>query len=407
MSAAASAPALGPALRVVTRGYAQIPNSLIENMVLFTHAELQFALAVLRRSADGTTVPLSNQNWVNWTGLSDRQKEYAITGLKRRNLLHIVGRGDKARFGWDMNGWRSYVAKTERALERPITVGRKKGVLPKPGALVHPDCREHGCDKLACQDGGLSLVPSGIAQPVARSPIPPKNYPIQINQQVKPPIAQPVAETYGTAKAWAETLAAIRKPFPLVGVAFLARLVSAVGSVFPDVTDAELGKAVEVSYLVKKKIQYAEGLFLLTVPETIAGLRELEPVGPAPGVADGMAASIARMRASLQAKGGDFLQHVAALDGMGNTWAEGSSIDLERIDLKIESLERSIMLTAERSLGVDQHIAVKQAVDAAIARIKTEARAVTESQLDTMRGTIRGREILLAAGLPRLGAFFE
>jgi hypothetical protein len=294
--------------RKTTRGWAEVPYSVIENQALLTHGELSMSLVVLRR---GNGAPISDRNWTNWTGLSPRLKEMAIKGLREKGL-QVDGRGDQARYSWNIDTWSQYV-RTAPA-EKPRTAGR--AVDPKPGAKVHQECRDKGCAMMRaeCASGGLNLVTSTpVAKPVAQTE--PHNIPSYTSETGTPQkglnllpatsIAKPVAQNptayWNLEKVWSKTLAAIQAIFPIVGVSFLVRLLAVVQVLFKDLTDQEMASAVNLAYQKTAFRMKSEGLFLTTVPEALAALRRPKPnlISPPDDVDDIPDVSDEEIRATL------------------------------------------------------------------------------------------------------------
>jgi hypothetical protein len=392
MSAAAPAPVK------VTAGYAVIPNSLIENQVNLTRAELALALIVLRRGGASDPITVSDRNWESWTGLSARNKEYAISGLKAKGL-EVDGRGDQARFRWARSTWEHYVRHAERT--KPRTAGRAvQSVAAKAGARVHPSCRDTGCAMLSCtppaarenSGTGLSLVPATA-------------------------IAQPVAQV--VTAAWAQTLEAVRRFFPLVNVAFLVRLVAMVRALFLDIQDHELAAAVNYAYFQKAGFQKSEGLFLFTVPEAIAALRKLPPKAETPPAQDryGRAPIVAMIRhvaAALDARrtnhigarGAPFEQHARALDRLAAKIEGGSDrLEMEALDaleMDLEARQAAITETALDSLPAPAMVKISESVEKQLApysRMSADQRA-------NLRRQFTEAETLQALAIPRLGLLY-
>jgi hypothetical protein len=391
MSAAAPAPAK------ITAGYAVIPNSIIENQVNLTRAELALALIVLRRGGASDPITVSDRNWESWTGLSPRNKEYAISGLKAKGL-EVDGRGEQARFRWARSTWEHYVRHTERT--KPRTAGRAVQSVPaKAGARVHPSCRDTGCAMLNCtqpnssenQAKGLSLVPATA-------------------------IAQPVAQV--VTAAWSQTLEAIRHFFPLVGVAFLVRLVAMVRALFLDIQDQELAAAVKYAYVQKAGFQKYEGLFLFTVPEAIAALRKLPPKAETPPAQEhyGRGPIIAMIRhvtAALDAKrtrhvgprGAPFEQHARALDRLASKLIDDTELDagqLEALEMDLETRQAAIIETALETLSAPETVKISESVERRLApysRMSADQRA-------RLRRQFTEAETLQALAIPRLGLFY-
>ncbi len=110
-----------PTPRKNTRGDFVVPNSLVENLALLTHAETAFMLIVLRRGGRAEGCVISDRNWQAWTGLKARAKEYAIKGLKEKGL-RVLGRGDKAVYSVALSQWHNFVLRaTPPEVEKPRT----------------------------------------------------------------------------------------------------------------------------------------------------------------------------------------------------------------------------------------------------------------------------------------------
>jgi hypothetical protein len=381
--------------RSLTRGYSEIPNSLIENQSAFTHAELALALIVLRRGGAGdTTVTVSDRNWQGWTGLSARQKEYAIAGLKQK-CLNVAGRGETARYSFRPDTWENFVRTADRS--KPRTAGRKP-VSPKPGAKVHPDCRERGCALLA-QEAAAGGTP--VAQPVARSQ---SSKPINLLPASR--IAQPVAQAVDAAEqVWTKTLAAIRSVFPIVGVAFLLRLLGVVRAKFAAVTDAQLAEAVAAAYHEKRLSQKSEGLFLLTVPEALAAILNQPAPAPAPDISVGIERLLIRCVESLRARGAPFEGQAAALVDLARRVTAGGA-DLFEVEREMEWIEAEIIDIAAGLLSPAERDAVAACTEAAVSPYRDGGRRgvlMSKLQLENLTERIRARETLTVLAIPRLG----
>lgn len=411
MSAAASAaPRRGP-----TQGYAQIPNSLIENQAAFTHAELALTLIVLRRGGVGeNAVTVSDRNWQGWTGLSPRLKEYAVVGLKKK-CLGVAGRGQGSRFSFQSDIWEQFVRSNDRA--KPRTAGRKSAVTARPGSKVHPDCWSRGCALLAQEAanggsdqtgaGGLKLVPATpIAQPVAQTMVASGGCSAAAapgSKQTKPvlatPIAQPVARL---ADIWVKTLAVLQACFPMVGTAFLARLLAVVQAMFAGVTDSELADAVALAWDRKRTRQLSEGLFLVTVPDALGLLRRRPAPVSRSAPSAGSGGPLARLAAALEARGQPFANHAALARSLA-VMATGPTGDLGAIESECERLEAQIVETAAGRLSGPERAAVDAAVSQAVAPYRERLPA---PQLTRLTDQFRSAEILRLVGVPPLSSFY-
>lgn len=431
MSSAASA------LRTPTRGYAQIPNSIIENASALTHAELLLALIVCRRSGDKSACPVTDSTWEKWTGLKARMKEAATAGLRKKGL-HVDGRGDRARYLFETHEWAAFVS--AGAPVRPRTAGRRP-VDPKPGAKIHPECRERGCALLAAQnrvpndgwletgDIGLKLIKSSpIAQPVAqtyntptvdqsqpetlastavgqetnRAPIPAR---YESSALFAVPIAQPVAQTHKFA--WPETMRALKQFFPLVGVAFVLRLVSRVQGHFNGVNDGELAAAVVKAAMAKRDRQKTEGLFLFTVPEALLALRELPAAaGPSGGRQLDTEILIGRLKAcssTYRAREG----YAVVADELDFVLAEGAQMDgadmLAWLDDQLQRIEIRAFSVADEQLSDEQRANVQAFAGAERRRYANQG--ATKAALDELWSRLVVVETFRLLALPRVGMF--
>lgn len=231
-------------------GFVPIPNSIIENCSRLSHAELMLALIVIRRNNGHTnTMPISDDNWQRWSGLTPRMKEHAAKLLQGKGLI-VSGRGAKAVYSWRPDDWESFVV----AAALPSAAKEKKAKPVKALRLVHPDC-EGTCYLRRMEEpaaaGGLQLVKPAAAPAIAAA------------------AAAPAFDA--GADAWPLTLAAVRSVFPTVGAVFPRRLAMAVH--IKGLTDELLAEAVMIAWRNKHGTQTSEGLFFYTVPEVVIALR--------------------------------------------------------------------------------------------------------------------------------------
>lgn len=138
--------------RQTTQGFAQIPNSFVENLALVTHAESCLVMIACRRGEN----TISDKHWEEWTGLSARIKDHAIRGLREKGLV-VKGRGKGAKYYFERDRWDSWVRSRPRR-ERAHTAGRSKSVTAKAGMQVHQECRERGCARL-CEAKQSDVIP--------------------------------------------------------------------------------------------------------------------------------------------------------------------------------------------------------------------------------------------------------
>lgn len=101
-----------------------------------------------------------------------------------------------------------------------------------------------------------------------------------VSSDPRPAVQKPVqsAESSGVSAdslelAWPLTLARLAECGPLVGAAFLARLLAVIQSRYSGVTDAELTDAIERAGMSKATYQQSAGLFLKTVPDMLGAMR--------------------------------------------------------------------------------------------------------------------------------------
>lgn len=243
--------------RHATKGYALVPNSIIENAALLTPAEILLVL-VTCRIQDTQHHIVSDSTWEKWTGKKAGIKRRAILGLSERGLS-ATGRGDRVRLSFDRRVWDDWVSKRGRH-ERARTVGRTRSVSAKPGQMIHPECKERGCQRLCeseqtenCEIISITATPNRQTVNDFSNTSPPESPPkLQLN-----------------AASWPLALAAVRRFFGWADENFISRLVSAVHERIQNFTDEQLAKGVQ---LAKTANQKSEGLFLYTVPARVAWL---------------------------------------------------------------------------------------------------------------------------------------
>jgi len=227
---------------------------------------------------------ISNRNWVTWTGLKDRAKEYAIAGLREKGL-EVDGRGDNATYSFSSKQFGAFLTTAKPPeVEKPRTKGR--AVVANPGQKIHEDCAANGCAKL-CEDcsgpgsnaqpvARIAIVgPGSNAQPVARTAILGSGSNAQPVARTGKSNAQPVARTgkpesrrpgksnaQPVARSYPLTLAALKHFYATADIVFVAKLVQTV--------EREIGVTPSderlATCILPKKGQHSEGLFLYTVP---------------------------------------------------------------------------------------------------------------------------------------------
>jgi hypothetical protein len=231
--------------RTATQGYAKIPNSVVENLGMLTHAELAFLLIVCRRGEN----TVSDKHWNEWTNLGQTIKDNAIRGLKQKGLV-VRGRGDRAKYYFERDKWDSWV-RTRPRHERARTTGRSKSVTAKTGMQIHQECQARGCARL-CDSQVIPFPATQLERPVVQTiPDPPPK------EDISPP----------PKGGFPLTLKAVQKYFPHTDDAFVRKLCTAVEAKTKHYTDAQLAQVVHAA---KKRNQESEGLFLLTVPARYA-----------------------------------------------------------------------------------------------------------------------------------------
>ena len=389
------------------KGFFMVPNSFAENQGALTAAEQRLALIVIRRTNDGSVGLISDRLWEKWTGLGERQKEYAVSGLREKGLA-IVGRGDTARYKFDWQKWQNYV-KSAKPGERAKTAG-VVAVTPKPGANVHPDCAGHGCAMMrACNPAPAagSVVETSVSESGTLEQVKPASTVFLTS------IAQNIAQTVGTVTetGWVLTLAALRGYFPMVALAFLARLVAIARAIFPAVSDAELAQAVQISY---KKGQFSEGLFLYRVPEALKLLdRRRRQLSSSPPGASGAAGAPAPPdpRETLQ-RIGEQLDACKALSGAPyarevRALGYGPVDDLLWLDDQLQAIEGRMVEYFSAGLPKQSAAAIKKNIDKRVAEIQGGQRSVmSPEQVDALRRRVHATELRAFFELPRLTMAF-
>lgn len=270
-----------------TSGTTLVPNAVLENQALFTHAELALILVLFRRNK-GEATPISDRNWMSWTGLKARAKEYAVTGLKDKGL-RIDGHGDTRLYSFDSKDFGSFLQTAKPPeFEKPRTKGR--AVTAPPGTKIHEDCQQKGCLRL-CEECDITPADRNLLmQPVAQ------NAAVAVNGFMQPVAQNPAADgtrktAHGTSQrrsnsmqpvaqnrfAYPLTLDAIACMFATCDTEFVRLLVERVRARIDRVpTDDELVLAVRAA---RKKGQESEGLFLSTVPAVMRRIIAQGPTG--------------------------------------------------------------------------------------------------------------------------------
>jgi hypothetical protein len=349
--------------RSATQGVAYIPNSIVENQALLTPAELALVLIVCRRGEN----TVSDRHWEAWTGKDPKMKNHAIRGLRDKGLRQI-GRGSGAKFAFDRNAWDSWVRSRPRH-ERARTLGRSKSVSAKAGQMIHPECRERGCQKLCdAQPGVISI---------SQAPTTPNWKPVSNIAKSSP--APPGASL---------TLAAIQTWFPHADGEFEAKLRAAVEQkVKVQYSDADLAQAVRLAY---KRDQEREGLFLHTVPARLAHILRRSRTSNPPSTEQ------THTPAQIQ----EFLNERA--EQLRKAGMNDLARQLEQLepDLAAESqLEQIEAAVIARLRGRTPVSVFKEAVDQ---EMKPHSKGKTQEQIERLRTQFTDRKLLDGAGIGRL-----
>lgn len=428
------------------RGYCETPNSLVQNLGLLTHAELCLAMVNCRLGAEKK---ITDEVWSQWTGLHPRMKQHASRGLTKRGCLRVEGRGDKALFTFDRDAWNKYALHAERS--KPRTEGRR-AVDPKPGARVDPECREKGCGllRMRCGESGLTPDPAtSDAKPVSISAaaacaptgfagcVPSVSPNFELSPTVTASDAKPVSkntptnagpvhpakagspagggrtpapQTSGAEALWAASLAMLQTMFPLVGLAFLSRLVATVCALFSGVTDSELAGAIRVAWAWNRARQKHEGLFLFTVPEAIRVLRKGgggdpgvditgQPISPKPPFdLDHVRAFLARNGTSLRE--GGFGVQAAALEALDVGALYG---DLGKFEDALTVIEADLLREARASAGEDLLAELRASL---AHELRSYQAKMSADQLVMLEAQFVERRLLERFKLPRLSLFY-
>jgi hypothetical protein len=409
-------------IRTVTRGYSQIPNAFIENLLRFTPAEQSLALIILRRGGPNVGVKISDATWEAWTGLKPRAKEYAIKGLTAKGL-EVEGRGENARYTFRRNVFEDYLRYQEPDHGRTVGRSKVKAVPAKPGAMVHPDCASGGCGMMRQELNGCSSESTRDAQPVAHNSgaaaaaggvsLPGSNLRVFPSGSIQN--AQPVARRSSdpVSQIWSKSLATVQALFPLADEIFLVRLVAAVETSHRSLTDDELAAGVALAWKWKKRTQQAEGLFLLTVPAAVAALRKVPKPEQAPAVSDGVGRLLARASAALAAHGDVFAAELAHVEKLRGHVAN-ENFDLMRAESSMEQIETSVIKRGGRLLGGREAelLAAEDQAERDYVRMATTGKmartreSIPQTLLADLRAKARTRKVLELLDIPRLSAFY-
>lgn len=386
------------AVSVSNPGFARIPYYFIEHLAAFTPAERAFVLVLFRRGSskanpfldrqgnliEGVTHTISDQTWIDWTGLSPRQKQYAIDGLIEKGL-EVSGRGDDRRYSFSPEKVRSYVSgwRDTAAGEKPRTKGRSIAVTAEPGMKVHPDCSATGCQRLcetACDDKPKLL------QVVSNSPANPSCFPL--------------------------SAAFVSDLFPVADPEFCNRLVKNLPKSIKRVTDAELLAALQFAWAHKKKSQQSEGLFMHTVPAALAHNRKIA----APVDEVGTHRAERPERDSFSDRAIKFLNHEAAkVEASGVTDAKAIAADVralaedvrydrvpvDQMQEKLDALDRRIYDGWRSTAGAK---AIATLADEVRAAVGEHGKLMSDSQKKAMRDSVMIHRALKLLDLKRLGS---
>lgn len=358
--------------RSATNGFFQMPNSLVENLDLFTPSEVLFVLCLHRRGGDCT---LSDRTWEDWTGMTPRMKDHAIKGLKNKGLK-CQGLGSGAKYQFDKDQWNRWMSAQPRR-QKAHTAGRSKSVTAKAGMQVHPECQEHGCQKL-CEDppkGQVISISSAIATQVEK----------QVSQVESPPpkTSPPPRPTFPL------TTAAIQKHFPAADSEFVTKLRAVVQD--QKYTDSQLAEAVHAAH---KRNQHSEGLYLRTVPGALRVVcsRPSAPTAVPSLSPEAIKAAINRNAAALRKAGyADIADQLSGLDTGDFDQLENSLTDIE--GALIERLYQTTKLSAALQAELEKEL-------------KPYRAKMSATQLARLEQQFTERKLLEAAGLPRLSLFY-
>ena len=353
--------------RSATQGYAQIPNSIVENQALLAPAELALVLIACRRGFS----TISDKNWADWTGKDPKMKNHALRGLREKGCLRVTGRGNSAKFSFDRNAWDSWVRSRPRH-ERARTLGRSKSVNAKPGQMIHLECRERGCQKLCDSPAEVISISSSIAS---------ENWkPVSNIANSSPPTEGPPGSV---------VLNAIRRWFPHVDGEFEAKLRAVVDQKAKvRYSDADLVQAINLAY---KRTQESEGLYLHTVPARLAHI-----------VKKSQAVTLAPTPVHSSAQIQDFLNQRA------DQLRKAGMIDLARLVEQIEpeytgptesQLEQIEGVVIGRLRGRTPLSVLNEAVDH---ELKPHVKGKTREQIERLREQFTDRKLLEAAGIGML-----
>jgi len=397
-----AAPATANVVKPPTQGYAQIPNSIIENIARFTPAEYFLLTIILRKGGGSGEVKVSTQNWLDWTGMTLRAKEYAAAGLEKK-CLSIGRRGTDAFYRLDKQKWEKLVIQQE--YEDTRTAGRSVDL--KPGAKVHPRCREHGCVLLAQAEpteSALSLVPAiQSAKPVAPQGVSSagKGNNKSSPRQTKLSPVDGAAMAQRVSHDFQKSLAAMRQIYPLVGESFFAELVQITQAAFPGVNDSDMAEAVMAAWKANNRRQIGPGLFRKTIPEALAAMKNKPPAGaPSPALADRTAPHLARIVDTLRARGAPFKGLADKFRVIQEQLNPDS--DIEWLEQEMLKLAPEIVQVARAFLDGPQRSSVAASVEAALKNY----RGMTAKQLADLRSKITERETLTVLGIPWPSLFY-
>lgn len=356
------------------QGWVKVPNVVVENLFLLTRAETALVLMVLRRGKH----PISDANWQKWTGLSPRLKDYASAGLAKKGL-QVVGKGDKARYSFDLERWSEFVKAPDDDAAR--TLGRSKATsIAAPARMrIHESCRE-GCQMLCEAAASCKVVEITPTAPAA---------PVELKQAVnETPRAAAASGTNPKPRAvekWPKSRAFVSRLYKSAGSDFIPKLLARISR---PVTDDELERALDLAWQEKKGVQKSESLFFRTVPAVIdswAVPDVVEDNRPVPAIDSSILALAAKLeRVTIGGMQADFTPCVNELKRIARELASGTSpLELETPFLVAENRIRKLATAFLRSVD-------KPRFDAVCDRIRRDHPALNKKteELNVEKGAV-------------------
>jgi hypothetical protein len=128
-------------------------QALSRNQSLLTPTELRLALLLISEGGYSHDIDIPDALWLRATRMSPKSKHIAAVGLALKGF-QVKGEGKNTRFRLDLDDWRQFCLASDPNQKPHVA---QKRAPAKPGQMIHPECREHGCCR-AREEEAANLV---------------------------------------------------------------------------------------------------------------------------------------------------------------------------------------------------------------------------------------------------------